>query len=131
MNCEDRCLKKIEDVQAELDSVKRILSAIVDSQNLSGVLKCELKPEIRHVGTGMFRRSFGMDTYLYVYERAKEHRILLKELTFNEDISLRNTIFDIDGDYVKFSVKTYGCCTYCYTVNYKNGSYIYEKKYDE
>ena len=116
-----------EELEEKLESIQRVLFVIAESQKIHGILKCQIKTESRHIGNGRFRTSFGTDTYLYVYDGANEIRILLKELRFEQYIDSDDTVFEIDGDYIKFTLRTQKCCAYCYTVNYKNGSYIYEK----
>lgn len=110
-------LKRIEELEGDLKSVKRILSVI--GKNSIVEFKIDQVPHV--IGSLGFYQTFGRDTYLYVYEDGKERAILLKELSF--DYINDEPDFVANGNYVSFSVKTLSGGRYNYRVNYKNGTY--------
>lgn len=114
-------LKKIEKLEEELGSIKRIVSVLGENKKVR--FKLDQMPHV--IGSGSFCQTFGKDTHLYVYEGGKEHDILLKELSFDFITDVPN--FIANGNYVVFSVKTSFGEKYNYRVNYKNGTYTYDK----
>lgn len=114
-------LKKIEKLEEELGSIKRIVSVLGENKKVR--FKLDQVPHV--IGSGSFCQTFGKDTHLYVYEGGKEHDILLKELSFDFITDVPN--FIANGNYVVFSVKTSFGEKYNYRVNYKNGTYTYDK----
>lgn len=114
-------LKKIEKLEEELGSIKRIVSVLGENKKVR--FKLNQVPHV--IGSGSFCQTFGKDTHLYVYEGGKERDILLKELSFDFITDVPN--FIANGNYVVFSVKTSFGEKYNYRVNYKNGTYTYDK----
>ena len=110
-------LKRIEELEENLESIKRILSVLGENKKVR--FKLNQVPHV--IGSGLFRQIFGKDAYLYVYEGGKERSILLKELSF--DFITDEPNFIVNGNYVTFSVKTLFSAKYNYRVNYKNGTY--------
>lgn len=113
-------LKRIEKLEEDLGSIKRIVSVLGENKKVRFKLE-----QVPHVMSGLFRQTFGKDTHLYVYEGGKERIILLKELSFDFITDVPN--FIVNGNYVVFSVKTSFGAKYNYRVNYKNGTYTYDK----
>lgn len=114
-------LKRIEKLEEDLGSIKRIVSVLGENKKVR--FRLDQVPHV--IGSGLFRQTFGKDTYLYVYECGKERVILLKELSFDFTTDVPN--FIVNGNYVVFSVKTLFGAKYNYRVNYKNGTYTYDK----
>lgn len=114
-------LKKIEKLEEELGSIKRIVSVLGENKKVR--FKLNQVPHV--IGSGSFCQTFGEDTHLYVYEGGKERDILLKELSFDFITDVPN--FIVNGNYVVFSVETSFGAKYNYRVNYKNGTYTYDK----
>lgn len=114
-------LKKIEKLEEELGSIKRIVSVLGENKKVR--FKLDQVPHV--IDSGLFRQTFRKDTHLYVYEGGKERVILLKELSFDFITDVPN--FIVNGNYVVFSVKTSFGEKYNYRVNYKNETYTYDK----